>query len=386
MHLMKVAGDDRTPASTSPVEVETNLATRRLLSSGVTLVHPEETVFQAMVANWAMHERARNLKPATIEHDIGSVEMLKRFTNDYPWNWRPGDLEEWSTHLLSTRRNGPSTVRGRQTAVGRFQRYLLDSTYDWINVCQAYFDRVPMQILTEFNHVVHRLEDESGPKNRAFTQDELQRFFDYCDERVKQAQASGRKGTLATLRDGALFKTQYAFGLRRREVVMLDIADVHANPRQPRFGAVGLLDVRWGKGTSGSGPRRRDVLTVWPWSALVLTEYLEVVRPCYASGPALWPTERGNRLGLDELNARFAEYRRDAGLPDELGSHCLRHSYASHLLEDGFDLRFVQEQLGHSYASTTSIYARVPSDYKNRVLSRALFDGAPPAIASGHTR
>lgn len=83
------------------------------------------------------------------------------------------------------------------------------------------------------------------------------------------------------------------------------------------------------------------------------------------------------------MNARFAEYRRGAGLPDELGSHCLRHSYASHLLEEGFDLRFVQEQLGHSYASTTSIYARVPSDYKNRMLTRALFDGAPALVRDG---
>lgn len=70
---------------------------------------------------------------------------------------------------------------------------------------------------------------------------------------------------------------------------MLEVADVHENPRQPRFGSVGLLDVRWGKGTSGSGPKRRDVLTVWPWSAQVLGEYLSIVRPCYAGGPALGP-------------------------------------------------------------------------------------------------
>src|ERR1700724_442220 len=79
--------------------------------------------------------------------------------------------------------------------------------------------------LTEFTRVVHRLEDESSPKNRAFTRDELQSFFDYCDQRVEQAQASGRKGTLAALRDSAMFKTQYAFGLRRREVVMLEVTD-----------------------------------------------------------------------------------------------------------------------------------------------------------------
>src|SRR5216683_3030097 len=120
MHLMKVAGGDRAPASATSVEVETKLETRRLLSRGVALVHPEETIFQAMLENWAMHERARNLKLATIEHDVTSVDLLKRFTNDYPWSWRPADLEEWSTHLLSSRRNGAATVRARQTAIGRF--------------------------------------------------------------------------------------------------------------------------------------------------------------------------------------------------------------------------------------------------------------------------
>jgi integrase/recombinase XerC len=232
MHQMKAADGNRAPASAPiSVQVETALETRRLLTRGVALAHPEETVFQAMLMNWAMHERARNLKHSTIEHDVTSVDLLKRFTNDYPWSWRPADLEEWSTHLLSSRRNGASTVRARQTAIGRFQRYLLDPAYDWVHVCQTYFDRFPLQILTEFNRVVHRLEDESSPKNRAFTRDELQSFFDYCDQRVEQAQASGRKGTLAALRDSALFKTQYAFGLRRREVVMLEVTDIRENPR-----------------------------------------------------------------------------------------------------------------------------------------------------------
>ena len=52
--------------------------------------------------------------------------------------------------------------------------------------------------------------------------------------------------------------------------------------------------------------------------------------------------------------------------------HCLRHSYVTHLIEYGYADRFVQEQVGHMHASTTSIYASVSSDYKNRVLAEAL--------------
>lgn len=77
----------------------------------------------------------------------------------------------------------------------------------------------------------------------------------------------------------------------------------------------------------------------------------------------------------------FAEIRDAIGLPAELTPHSLRHSYVTHLAEDGWDGRFVQEQVGHAYASTTAIYTSVSSDFKNRVLRDALddlYDLSPP--------
>ena len=68
-------------------------------------------------------------------------------------------------------------------------------------------------------------------------------------------------------------------------------------------------------------------------------------------------------------------YRDAAGLPVELDLHSLRHSYVTHLIEQGFPERFVTEQVGHAYAATTAIYTGVSDDYKNRVLSRALAAG-----------
>ena len=64
--------------------------------------------------------------------------------------------------------------------------------------------------------------------------------------------------------------------------------------------------------------------------------------------------------------------RAAAGLPVELSVHCLRHSYVSHLIEDGVDPLFVQQQVGHSWASTTATYTTVGSDAKNRMLRAAL--------------
>ena len=67
--------------------------------------------------------------------------------------------------------------------------------------------------------------------------------------------------------------------------------------------------------------------------------------------------------------------RKAAGLPGELSVHCLRHSYVSHLVQNGVDPLFVQQQVGHSWASTTAVYTQVGADAKNRML-RAALDGA----------
>jgi site-specific recombinase XerD len=116
------------------------------------------------------------------------------------------------------------------------------------------------------------------------------------------------------------------------------------------------------------------VLTVMPWSVEVLGEWIEEVWPHgrREGSSALWPSERGERVSDARIHAVFAKLRERAGLAHELGPHCLRHSYVTHLIEDGFDALFVQQQVGHEHASTTSIYTSVSSDYKTRVLRAAL--------------
>jgi site-specific recombinase XerD len=72
------------------------------------------------------------------------------------------------------------------------------------------------------------------------------------------------------------------------------------------------------------------------------------------------------------MDHRFAYLRQQAGLPAELTLHCLRHSYVTHLIEFGYPERFVTEQVGHSYASTTAIYTSVSDDFKTKTLHAAL--------------
>ncbi|WP_271985136.1 tyrosine-type recombinase/integrase [Pseudoclavibacter terrae] len=208
------------------------------------------------------------------------------------------------------------------------------------------------------------------------TYDELELFFAAADERVLAIQRAGRKGALSALRDAVLFKTVYAFGLRRREAAGLDLADVRFSPSAPRFGRCGAVYVRWGKASRGSGPKRRTVLAVpeFDWAVEGLRQWIEEDRALYGASrsEALWLTERGTRVSLRYLDFRFAELRDHLGLPPELTVHAWRHSYVTNLIEWGYAERFVQDQVGHAYASTTAIYTSVGDDFKNRVLAAAL--------------
>lgn len=200
-----------------------------------------------------------------------------------------------------------------------------------------YFGTHPVQICHEDNVPSHSSPYEGRLEVRALTRRELQDFFDHADERVVRIRAAGKKGWAPAFRDATLFKVIYGWGLRRREAANLDLADLSRNPKAPQFGRYGACYVRFGKAVKGSPPRRRTVLTVWEWAAEALAEYVEEVRPCFEVGKRqlLWPTDRGGRVQGREITRRFAEFRDALGLEEVLHPHCLRHSYITHLIEDG---------------------------------------------------
>ena len=254
--------------------------------------------------------------------------------------------------------------------------YLVDGRYPWAAICEREFGCWPVQILDESNAIGHVAEYEGDPRRRPLTREELVLFFDHLDARVTGRRALRRKGSLAAFRDSVVFKAIYAWGLRRQEAVRLDLSDFGRNPHRPSFGEFGRVSVRYGKASRGSAPKRRNVLTVFPWSVEVLEQYVQEIRPRYGleRNPALFVTERGGRLVSEEVSKRFAWYRDELGLPGELTPHALRHSYVTHLIEEGWDELFVRMQVGHRFASTTAIYTGVSGDYKNEVMRRALRD------------
>jgi site-specific recombinase XerD len=354
------------------------------LVDGVVHLDPKPALLEAMLAGWVRQQRTRFLKDVTVQPRVSLVRRLVEFTNAYPWEWRPADGEAFIGHLQSANRKKPiamSTCRGYETTLALFMNFVTDRRYGWPEQCLERFGQVPQQIFHEDNRVAHVVEYEGRPGRRPLTYDEVQALFDAVDGLVAQARARGRKGALTAMRDAALLKTVYAFGLRRNEARMLDLADLRRNPKLPRCGQYGGLFVRFGKSSNGSPPKRRTVLTVpeMDWIVGVLEHWVSEVRPLLSPGqlPALFVTERSSRMSVRGLNVAFALARDAAGLPPEHDLHALRHSYVTHLVEFDYPEKFVSLQVGHGYASTTAIYTGVSDEYRNRLVERSLKDRHP---------
>jgi integrase/recombinase XerC len=331
------------------------------LAAGVPLLHPGEQVFTAMLDGWRAQQLARNLAFATIARREAVVRAFAAHADALPWRWESRMIDEWLGELRGIKGLRRSTVRSYGSSVSAFCRYVTDQAYGWAEECQERFGTHPVQVVHEWNTAIHVSENEADPRKRAFTLDELQALFDHADEQVVRVRSGGRKGWLPVFRDAVALKVACGFGLRRTETQMLDTTDFTANPDAPEFGEFGVCQVRFGKALKGSPPKRRSVLNVWAWVPEVLAQWIEEARPLMASAgksAALWPSERGPRIGSDALHKRFADYRDVLGLDAGLDFHSLRRSYVTHLIEDGWDPLFVQA--GHEHASTTALYALCP--------------------------
>jgi len=151
------------------------------------------------------------------------------------------------------------------------------------------------------------------------------------------------------LRDRAIVECAYAAGLRISEIAGACVADVDLS-----HGEIRVL---------GKGRKERMGMLGAP-ARDALDAYLHTGRPLLAgagdgAGDALFLSTRGRRLSTRGVRSRIDLLVRRAGLPERTTPHTLRHSFASHLLEGGADLRVVQELLGHSSLSTTQVYTHV---------------------------
>lgn len=361
------------------LEVHQSPAQRRVSARNVVHLDPERAVLDGMLDGWRAQQTARFLKSPTIAARERLVRRFVDFTGMYPWQWTPVEAEAWISELRSGAKPlRVSTLRGYEIDIKMFCEYISDRRYPWMLECEGRFGVAPRQVFFEDNSIVHVGEYEGDATRRPLTFDEVQALFDAADGLAAGIRSRRRKGAVQAVRDAALLKCVYAFGLRRREAVMLDLVDLRRNAKLPHLDRFGALSVRHGKASRGGPSKRRTVLTVpeMGWVAVTLAHYLEEVRPALssspASSPALWVTERGTRLSRRAANEAFCTARDAAGIDSSLDLHSLRHSYVTHLVEFDYPERFIQEQVGHSFSSTTAIYVGVSNEYRNRLLTQAI--------------
>ncbi|PTT67781.1 integrase [Arthrobacter sp. HMWF013] len=328
-----------------------------------------------MLEGWrAQRVGGRNLKASGVRSDVNTVQRFTKSAGAFPWQWSAALFDEWMQDLVTVHRLAPSTIRGYQNAVAQFCDFVCSPHYDWVAECEARFGTHPVQVCTEWNTSRHLQDYEGDPKRRPLTRAELQRLFDYADGQVDSRLDTGRKGAFIAYRDATMFKVAYAWGLRAREVAGLDVTDFYRNAHAPEFGPFGMLLVRNGKASRGGPPKRRSVATMHRWAAEAVKDYVENIWPLVRneSSNALWVSERGRRIRPGEVARRFGEYRDELGLDSVLSPHALRHSYVTHLTEDGVDPLFIQRQVGHAFGSTTAIYTSVSGEFANTMMRKAI--------------
>lgn len=168
-------------------------------------------------------------------------------------------------------------------------------------------------------------------------------------------------GDLAGMRNRAILETLYGAGLRISELIGLDVDDVDLDE-----GSVRVL---------GKGSKER-IVPLGKFALAAVNAYLTRVRPVLAgsqSGPALFLNQRGGRLTRQGVTKILKAAADRAGVSKRVTPHSFRHSFATHLLEGGADVRVVQELLGHATLTTTQVYTLVSGQRL-----RAEYDKAHP--------
>ncbi|QDU62906.1 Tyrosine recombinase XerD [Planctomycetes bacterium Pan216] len=183
--------------------------------------------------------------------------------------------------------------------------------------------------------------------------------FVLSDRQVDELLASPRPQDRLYYRDRALLEMMYATGTRASEVASLRVADL-------------LLEERYCR-CRGKGNKER-IVAFGPSAQGCLEEYLRRLRPALVGDQSepeeVFLSKRGKVLSRVDIWKLVKKYARRIGVGDRVSPHTLRHSFATHLLSRGVDLRHIQELLGHANIATTQHYTRVDSSRLKKIHSR----------------
>ncbi|MBF0444803.1 MAG: site-specific tyrosine recombinase XerD [Magnetococcales bacterium] len=271
------------------------------------------------------HGLASNTLEAYRTDLIGLSEYLAGQKSDF-MQATPAIIAEWLA-LLSQRDLAGSTVARKRSAVGRFYRFL---------------------------GVLNLRSDD--PTRLLDTPRRIRHLPDILSEtEVDELIASPDRSTELGLRDAAMLETLYATGLRVSELISLTTDGLDVD-----FGFLRVI---------GKGDKER-VVPVGEVALDLIARYRSQARPVLLKGrstSALFVSNRGHAMTRQNFWYIIRRHARDAGISKKISPHLLRHSFASHLLNHGAELRGVQMMLGHADISTTEIYTHIAKERMKQV-------------------
>ena len=357
---------------------------RVILVESVTPLHPEEQTVEDMLTGWWNQQLCRNLQLGTIEQRQADGREIHRLHQRVPVDLDTGDgrrvLRRFTLDPTSHAVDDPKLSNLAETVLCLHQQPRLRLG----PALRATIRNTPRPGVLRMEQRSTRPGQRVDADQTGLHQDRTARVvFDHADTQVETIAGIGRKGWLPAYRDAVMLKIAYSYGLRFNELRHLQTVDFARNPHAREFGRFGVVNVRYGKAKRGSPPKRRSVLTVFDWTPGIIEDWMIHGQPYLDAGLDLFPSERGALVAESTLIRRFRRYCTELSLSPGLDLHSLRRSYATHLIEDGWDPLFVQHQMGHEHASTTSLYTSISSDFRTTTLRRALDATVADALGLG---
>jgi integrase/recombinase XerD len=261
----------------------------------------------------------RNYSPNTVRSYIHAVEEFAQYFHRSPEQLGPDHIREYQVHLFRDRKLSPGTIEGRAAAL----RFLYVKT-----LRRAYLP----------DHIPFPKRNQRLPT--VLSQDEVARLIDAA----------------SNLMHRAMVMTLYATGLRRAELCRLKVADIDSERM-----VIHVLE--------GKGGRDRDV-PLSPKLLDTLREYWRWMKPRTFLFPGMANNWRADVPVTEKIVwTAVSEARQRAGITKRVSPHTLRHSFATHMLEAGADLRVIQVLLGHAKLADTTVYLHLSRRHLQAIAS-----------------
>ena len=318
--------------------------------TGVAQVPQEWTARLSDFAAFLEYERGASRY--TLRNYMGDVVLFLQFLADQGIKQLPDatrdHVQRW-IYDLTMDGSARSSIARRLSALRSFWRFLAR---------EGVIENPETITRTPSPKIGRRLPDLLSERDAERLVHAPLRFAETIDPSTKDKQASMQRAL--ALRDHAIFELAYGAGLRVAEIASLDLSGLDLRNRVARV---------WGKRS-----KQRETLFGEPCRQ-ALTTYVSDARPLLARGirtrAAVFLNSRAGRLSTRGIELALKKWAREEGLPEGVHPHTLRHSFATHMLDGGADLRLVQEMLGHASVATTEIYTHVSQAQMAQAYARA---------------